>query len=93
MEKKEAFADFMNNGVDGERDVSRARHKAVKKIAKKAVTVAKSLAYDRLYSRQGTKEGEKDVFKLERAREKRTRDLGVVRCIRDENGKVLFEDA
>ena len=51
------------------------------------------MAYDRLYRRLGTKEGEKEVFKLVRARKRRTRDLEVVRCIRDENGKVLFKDA
>ena len=52
-EKKKAFAVFMNSGADGDRDVSRARYKAVKKVAKKAVAVAKSLAYDRLYRRLG----------------------------------------
>ena len=31
-------------------------------------------------------------IKLARARERKTRDLGIVRCIKDENGKVLFED-
>ena len=41
----------------------------------------------------GTKEGEREVFKLARVRERRTRDLGVVRCIKDEEGKVLTEDA
>ena len=40
-----------------------------------------------------TKEGEKEVFKLARARERSTRDLGVVRCIKDENGRVLSGDA
>ena len=92
-EKKEAYADFMNSGADRERDVSRARYKASKKTAKKVVAVAKSMAYDRLYHRLETKEGEKEVFKLTRARERRTRDLGVVRCIKDETSKVLFEDA
>ena len=28
-----------------------------------------------------------------RARERKTRDLGIVRCINNENGKVLSEDA
>ena len=83
----------MNSGADGERDVSRARYKAAKKVAKKAVAVAESLAYDRLYCRLGTKEWEKEVFRLAGARETRTRDLDVIRCIRDENDKVLFEDA
>jgi len=83
----------MSSRADGERDVSRARYKVVKKAAKKTIAVAKSLAYDRLYRRLGTKEGEKDVFKLARARERRTRDLDVMRCIKDENGKELFEGA
>ena len=39
-----------------------------------------------------TKEREKEVFKLARARERKTRDLGVVRCIKDEEGKVLTEN-
>jgi len=33
----------------------------------------------------------KDIFKLARARERRIRGLGDVRCIRDEKGKVLEE--
>ena len=73
--------------------ISRARYKAAKKEAKKAVVVAKTLAYDRLYHILESKKGEKEVFKLARARERRTRDLGVVRRIKDENGKVLSEDA
>jgi len=48
--------------------------------------MAMSMAYDRLYHRLESKEREKKVFKLARARKRRTRDLGVVRCIKDENG-------
>ena len=40
-----------------------------------------------------TKEAEKEVFKLARARERRTRDLGDVKCIKDKNGKVLAKEA
>ena len=75
------------------RESSRVRYKAAEKVAKNAIAVAKSLAYDKLYHRLVTKEGEKEVFKLARARDRSTRDLGVVRCIKDENSKVLFEDA
>ena len=32
------------------------------------------------------------AFKLARARERRTRDLSSVRCIEDEDGKVVVED-
>lgn len=75
------------------REISRGRYKAAKKVAKTAIAVAKNRAYDKLYRKLETKEGEKEVFKLARARERRTRNLGVVRCIKDENDKVLYEDA
>ena len=92
-EKKEAYATLMNNGTDEEKESSRVRYKVAKKVAKKTVAVAKSMTYDRLYQQLGTNEGEKKVFKLARARERKTRDLDVVRCIKDENDKVLSEDA
>ena len=60
--------------------------------AKKAVAVAKNNTYKRLCHRLNAKEGEKEVFKLARARERRTRDLSSVRCIKDEDGKVLIKD-
>jgi len=82
----------MNSGSDEERQTKSIRYEAAKKVAKRAVAVAKSLTFDRLYHRLGTKEGEKEVFRLARARARKTRDLGVVRCIKDEDGKVLYED-
>ena len=83
----------MNSGTDEEREIRRVRYKGAKEVAKKVVVVAKNLAFDRLYHRLETKEGEKEVFKLARVRERKMRDLGVVRCIKDENTKVLSEDA
>jgi len=71
------------------REIRRVRYRAVKKVARKAVSVAKNMAFDRLYHRLGTKEREKEVFKLARARERKTRDLGVVRIqksMRDDEG-------
>jgi len=62
-------------------------------IRQPSVAVAKNLAFDMLYHRLETKEGEKKALKLARVRERKTRDLGVVRCIKDENGKVLAEVA
>jgi len=82
----------MNSEMDEEKEISRVRYKVAKKVAKKAIAVAKSITFDRLYQKLETKEGKKEVFKLARARERRNRDLGVVRCIKDENGKVLSED-
>jgi len=46
------------------------------------VAVAKNNVYEKLYLRLNSKVGENEVFKLARARERRKRDLGSVRCIR-----------
>jgi len=83
----------MNSGTDEEKEISRGTYKTTKKVSKKVVTVAKSRAYDKLYRKLEAKEGEEEVFKLAMARERRTRDLGVVRCIKDGKGKILSEDA
>jgi len=91
--EKEAYTDFMNSGADEKREISRVRYKATKKVAKKAVAVANSMAYDRLYHRLETKEWEKEVFKLARAKDRRTGDLSIVRCIKDENDNMLSKDA
>jgi len=92
-EEKKVHVAFMNSGTDEEKVSSRVRHKVAKKVAKKAVVIAKSIAYDRLYQKLRTKEGEKEVFRLARDRERRTRDLDVVRCIKNKNGEVMSEDA
>ena len=42
-----------------------------------------------MYKGLDTKEGDLNIYKLARAKEKKTRDLNQVRCINDENGKVL----
>ncbi|KAM1283242.1 hypothetical protein ACFX2J_026125 [Malus domestica] len=65
------------------------RYRKAKQEAKKAVREAKLAAYDDMYKRLDTKEGESDIYKLARAREKKTKDLNQVRCIKDEDGKVL----
>jgi len=57
------------------------------------VAVAKNNAYEMLYQKLNTKEGENEVFKLARAMKRQTRDLNSVRCIKDEDGRVLIEDA
>jgi len=44
------------------------------------------------YIRDYSKEGENEVFKLARVRERRTGDFSSVRCIKDDDGKVLVKD-
>jgi len=60
----------------------------VKKEAKKVVAVAKNNAYERLYKKLNSKGEENEVFRLARARERRTRDLSTIRCIKDEDGRA-----
>ena len=91
-EKREAYAASMNSRTDEEKEISRVSYNAAKNVAKNAVAIAKSMAYYRLYQKLDTKESEKEFFKLSRGRERKTRNLGVMRCIKDANGKVLFED-
>ena len=53
--------------------------------------MAKNNSYERLYQKLETREGEKDVFKLARTREKMSRDLGCIRCIKGKDGRVLVK--
>ncbi|GJN24501.1 hypothetical protein PR202_gb12244 [Eleusine coracana subsp. coracana] len=70
-EKKECFKrlhlDKSATNIEG--------YKIAKRAAKRAVSVAKGQAYDNLYQRLGTKEGEKDIYRMARIREQKTRDI------------------
>ena len=46
-----------------------------KKTAKRVVSVANGRAYEDLYQRLSTKEGEKDIYRMARVRERKTRGL------------------
>ena len=91
--KQEKYKVLMESRTEDEVEFNKVQYKTAKKEAKRAVAVAKSNAYERLYQRLNSKEGENEVFRLARAREGRTRDLSSVRCIKDEDGRVLVEDA
>ena len=78
--------------TEDDKEIFKIKYRDAKKVAKKAVTLAKNNAFERLYEKLETKEGEKAIFKLARARKKKTRDLGSVRCVKSEDGEVLTED-
>jgi hypothetical protein len=48
--------------------------------------------YDELYQRLGTKEGEKDIYKMAKSRERKTRDIIQVKCIKDATERLLTKD-
>ena len=55
------------------------RYKYVRKEAKKVIRDAKFKAYDDLYDKLGTNDGEKDVYKLAKLRERKTRDFNHIK--------------
>ena len=65
-------------------------YKEKKSKAKKAVAVAKGRAYDDLYARLETKEGEKELYRLDRQRDRAGKDEHHLRVIKDENGNVMI---
>ena len=69
-----------------------SQYKEAKKTARRAVAMAKGKKFEELYEKLGTKEGEKDVHKIVKWRSRSQKDVGNVRCVRDESGEVLVMD-
>jgi hypothetical protein len=42
------------------------------------------MMYDGVYQRPGTKEEEKDIYRMTKSKERKTRDIIQVKCIKDE---------
>jgi hypothetical protein len=68
------------------------RYKVAKKTAKRAMSEARDQIYDGLYQRLGTKEGEKDIYRMAKSRERKTRDIIQVKCIKDATERLLTKD-
>ena len=92
-EKQDIYTTITGSRSDGEKEVNVVKYDEAKKIAKKAITLAMNNAHERLYMKLETNEEENDVFKLARARDKKTRDLGFLWCIKGDDDKVLVDDA
>ena len=82
--KRDCYKDLKKN-YDG---LSFERYKLVKKETKKAVQNAKAKMYKEVYEKLDTKEVEKDIYRISRIRERKTRDLYTMRCGKDEDQKI-----
>ncbi|KAL5146330.1 Craniofacial development protein 2 [Glycine soja] len=67
-------------------------YKIARNETKKAVSEARAQAFDGLYQALGTRDGERSIYRLAKDRERKTRDLDQVKCIKDEEGKVLVHE-
>jgi hypothetical protein len=87
-EKKECFRCMhLDRSVDNIK-----WYKVAKKTAKRVVSEARGQMYDGLYQRLGTKEGEKDIYRMAKSRERKTRDIVQVKCIKDATEWLLTKD-
>ncbi|XP_051212163.2 uncharacterized protein [Lolium perenne] len=68
------------------------KYKVAKKAVKRAVSEARGRAYEDLYQRLNTKEGERDIYKMDKFRERKTRDVNEVKCIKDGEDQLLVKD-
>nr|GEX96566.1 hypothetical protein [Tanacetum cinerariifolium] len=71
-------------------DLVKERYKVAKRKAKIVVANTKNKAYKDLYKKLDSKEGANDIYKIVKARERRRRDIGNVRYIKDEGGRTIM---
>ena len=64
----------------------------MRKEAKKVIRDAKFKSFDELYDKLGTKDEEKDICKLAKLRERKTRDFIHSKCVKNEDSRVLVQD-
>lgn len=82
----------MDSNTEEGKDTNRTLYKIKKTKAKKLVIDAKTKVFEKMYTDFDTKEGKNSLFRLAKTKERRTRDLDQVRCMKVEEGQVLVEE-
>ncbi|XP_070054447.1 uncharacterized protein [Nicotiana tomentosiformis] len=91
--KKEANLKLVESRDKEGKRMNREWYKKTKKEAKFVLTTDMTAAFGRLYEEHGDKGKDKMIYRLPRVREMKACDLDQVKCIKDEDGRVLMDEA
>jgi hypothetical protein len=87
-EKKDCFQRlYLDRSVD-----NIEKYKMAKKATKRDVSEARGRAYEGLYQHLDRKEDERDIYDMAKIHERKTRDVGQVKCIKDGAYQLLVKD-
>jgi hypothetical protein len=67
-------------------------YKVTKKTTKQSVSEVRGQMYDGLYQRLDMKEEEKNIYRMAKSRERKTRDIIQVKYIKDVIERLLTKD-